>query len=807
MACSISFGQDIMMGVICDEYGNYIPNVSVKVKGTQNFVLSDSFGKYSITLPEGKDVLIFQKQGYKPVEVDSRKESGDILMQNIGVDLTNFSIDELLSIKVVSVSNFEEKLVDAPATIVLISADEIEERGYSCISEIFSDLPGMDISKHFGDPPAYNYLRGYRTSYAQPYILMIDGMSCNNIFYNQPQIIDNIPVINIERIEIIYGPASVVFGANAFMGIINIITKKATGLKNISTKSISRISAYGDFRTELFTQYSDGDFNTTFSLHSEFSDIANKVNLNHAYTDKSILEDTLLWGDIATIQSIENPFDLPKSGQSADFRIGYKNSEIGAHINKLSKGWGIHTPFDRYMPLYAFNRESYFIWALHNFPLSKHLVFHTNLRFQKEIRRKGDWMEAYNFTNSDDEYIYFENDSLQPGATTRVIDYSYWPLKNDNLSFQQYLTYGSVKGLTLMAGLQFSQSNITKQKGFYGDKFTVKGIDIDAPELYPVGEDLAFRPSNRIKWNKYSSFTLLKYTLANEHTFNLGARIDIHSEFGAITNFRSGYIFNREKLTLKTLYGQAYQEPSPRTLYSLKTFAGSSTELKPEKSETFEVNVNYSLKKISAWISTYYINNKNTIVFYSGTASNLGLRKVAGIDAYMKVTVPVNIIHESSLWCYFSTYLLSEEYIFDDMGQKSGISNIGDLSKYKFYFGTTNHIRKHLILNLRGRYISQRDGVRTNITSLGNRRTIDGYFTIDANLLYRNLFFENLDFSIKVENVLNTVYYHPGINNANSGTESGYWNSDNVWIGSRGWYNSILPQPHRYISFSIALEI
>lgn len=801
------YGQDKITGTIYDENGNYIPNVFVIVKETQNCTLSDSLGRYTIVLPKEKEVLIFQKQGYKSIEVNSTKYTGDILMQNLDIDITKLSIDELLTIKVVTASNFEESLFDAPATIIVISASDIEERGYSSISEIFSDLPGMDISRHFGDPSVYNYWRGYRTAYAQPYILMIDGMSCNDIFYNQPQIIDNLPILNIERIEVVYGPASVVYGANAFMGIINIITKKAIGVNNVSFKSVSRISPNGDFNTELLTKYSNGDFSTSLSLRSEFSDIANKVDLNYAYTDKKLLEDSLLWGTVATNQNIKYPFELPNSGQSVDFRIGYKDSEIGVHVNTLSKGWGIHTPFDRYMPKYTFKREFYYLWALQNYPLSKQLVFHTKLCYQKETRKKGDWMEAYNVTNNGDEYIYFEDDSLQPGATIRIIDYSYWPLKNDKLSFQQYLTYLPVNDLSLVAGVQFSQSNITRQQGFYGNAYSVKGVDIDDLGFYPEGEDIAFRPSNKIVWNEYGFFSLLKYTYANEHTINLGARIDNHSEYKSITNFRSGYVFSRKKLTIKTLYGQAYQVPSPRTLYSIKTFAGSSLDLKPEKSETVELNVNYSLKELSAWISTYYIYNKNTIVFYGGNASNLGSRKVVGIDGYVNAFIPVNFMNESKIWCYFSTYLISEENIFDDNGLKTGISGIGDLSKYKFYFGTTNHISKHFILNLRGRYKSPRIAVKTNITSRGNVRTIDGYFTLDGNLVYKNLFLDGLDISLKVDNVLNTVYYHPGINWADAGTESGYWNQDNTWVGSRGWFNSVLPQPHRYVMFNITLKM
>jgi len=78
--------------------------------------------------------------------------------------------------------------------------------------------------------------------------------------------------------------------------------------------------------------------------------------------------------------------------------------------------------------------------------------------------------------------------------------------------------------------------------------------------------------------------------------------------------------------------------------------------------------------------------------------------------------------------------------------------------------------------------------------------------TMDGNIMYQNLFVDGFSIALKVENIFDTKYFHPGINKANSGTDPGYWSS-NGWQGSKGWNNSLLPQPHRYFTLSLLLNI
>lgn len=126
------------------------------------------------------------------------------------------------ALTVTSVSKFEETLDEAPASIYVVTAKEIENRGYLDIEQVFHDLPGFSVSKSNG--PAYSliYSRGYRSTLNDKFLLLIDGIEENDLNSDNAIINRQIPLSNIKQIEVIYGPSSTMYGANAFSAVINI---------------------------------------------------------------------------------------------------------------------------------------------------------------------------------------------------------------------------------------------------------------------------------------------------------------------------------------------------------------------------------------------------------------------------------------------------------------------------------------------------------------------------------------------------------------------------------------------------------
>jgi outer membrane receptor protein involved in Fe transport len=137
---------------------------------------------------------------------------------------------EELSTQVASVSKTSESLREAPATVLVVTADEIQRRGYLDLEQLLHDLPGFDVTRANGSSYAWIEQRGYVSTDNDRLILLIDGVEQGDLTTNTVSVSRQYPLSNIDHVEIVYGPASTMYGANAYTGVISIITKQAETL-------------------------------------------------------------------------------------------------------------------------------------------------------------------------------------------------------------------------------------------------------------------------------------------------------------------------------------------------------------------------------------------------------------------------------------------------------------------------------------------------------------------------------------------------------------------------------------------------
>ena len=145
---------------------------------------------------------------------------------------------------VVTASGFEQNLVDAPASISVITGAELQTRPYTTLLDVVRELEGGDIGETRDKTGQGTVsMRGMGSDYT---LILIDGRRQNNngdIYPNSfggNQFNHIPPLTAVERVEVIRGPASTLYGADAIGGVINIITKKATDITEVSL-SHSRI--------------------------------------------------------------------------------------------------------------------------------------------------------------------------------------------------------------------------------------------------------------------------------------------------------------------------------------------------------------------------------------------------------------------------------------------------------------------------------------------------------------------------------------------------------------------------------------
>ncbi len=187
---------------------------------------------------------------------------------------------------IVSASGFKQAIQEAPATISVITNKDLSSKAYKDIAEAISDIPGVDLNASRGNTGAYRITMRGITGYT---LILVDGRRQTvggNIGpngFDDAQITFLPPLASIERIEVIKGPMSTLYGSDALGGVINIITKKVTNEwhSNIQLESIlNENTQWGNYYGGTF--YTSGPIikdklGITLRLREYFRDASNVV--------------------------------------------------------------------------------------------------------------------------------------------------------------------------------------------------------------------------------------------------------------------------------------------------------------------------------------------------------------------------------------------------------------------------------------------------------------------------------------------------------------------------------------------------
>ena len=142
-------------------------------------------------------------------------------------DLTQMSLEDLMRVEVTSVSRKEKEAWKSGAAVYVITQDDIRRSGAVNIPDVLRIVPGVDVARIDSNSWAIG-IRGFNYRYATKLLVLVDGRTVytpgfSGVYWDQ----QNVPLENIDRIEVIRGPGGTVWGANAVNGVINIITKSA----------------------------------------------------------------------------------------------------------------------------------------------------------------------------------------------------------------------------------------------------------------------------------------------------------------------------------------------------------------------------------------------------------------------------------------------------------------------------------------------------------------------------------------------------------------------------------------------------
>jgi outer membrane receptor for ferrienterochelin and colicins len=686
-------------------------------------------------------------------------------------DLFEMSLEDLMKINITSASNTEESLNRAPATIIIISAKDIEERGYIEMYDVLNDLPGFDLSRAYGDDNYYLYARGYRKETSDQMLLMVDGMSMNHLYSNNMNLFAMYPLTNVKQIEVVYGPASAIYGPNAFAGVINIITKKEGkstvsihyGQDNTQVADVNYLKSFEDLKISLTGRFYDTDGH-------DLSDRTPAI-------DSRLYNDTLLWGPFSNTDFMG--YKSPIQSHFFSGNVNYKGLTVG-FINFLyESGYGAEWPGDKVLNAksWGFDEMTYYakfedelgISTLDNPIHSK-----TLLKFRKSGHPSSSlFLERY----------------------SGGVDASYWTTTNQAVSFFQDFSYTHKDFLSVNAGVKYERRTLQGSYAApYGPFFPSDSVS-DYP--FPDVPDREITQDNHFMMQDWGAYAQIKVSPFEQLDVIAGLRYDKNSIFGDVFNPRLGLVYEpMEGLITKFFYGQAYLEPTARILYGGWQGSLSNVDLKPERIRTFEWSAAYAKGNLSNSVNVFYNQGYDVIA----GAENIGERRMFGAEYALKYYANdvAPFLHRLKADLYVS-YLESEEDLDDGEGWKP----TGNMAPIKVKTVITGYFTKNLSLSLQNRFVDEIETVESNPID-----KIDAHFVMDAFVTYKNLGFDGLSLGMKVYNVFNTEYFHPGYRDASAG-EDFVFNAngqlDTANSGSQGWYNSRLPQPGTTVMFNLRL--
>ncbi len=448
---------------------------------------------------------------------------------------------------VITASRIEEPLATVPGSITVITEEEIELQQAVTVSELLKNLPGVYLQEHgtLGEEAKVR-LRG--SNYNQNLIL-IDGVKVNNPFDGSFDFGDLL-VDNIERIEVVRGAQSALYGSEAIGGVINIITKKGKEETKVSARS--EAGSFGTYHQLLSLNGSHKALNYFFS----FSRLDSEGQF----------ENDRIW---------VNKF----SGQIG-FDIKEKASlQLISHFNKSRKELAVDFNYflSEEVPTFTFDQNN----SLERRSIYQSLAYNHKLLSWWNLRVQGSIADVvYEFDNPEDEGLSYP-------STINFAD-----IDSNRITANIQNAFTIFGRDTIIAGVEFEREEVIFEQ--FSNLFPP---DIPLPLSFDQERDnKAFYLQNNLD-------------LADFWYLRAGVRIDDNSELEEIVTSprvsTSFIILSNTKLKLS--YGEGFRAPSFRELYFPLI---GNLDLEPEFSKNFEGGIEQSIlsDKISLGATYFHID-------------------------------------------------------------------------------------------------------------------------------------------------------------------------------------------------------
>lgn len=747
------------------------------------------------------------------------QEPERVLPFRLGAEDLYLPVDTV-EMSVISASRSSKKIGELPITIHVITREEIIRNHYYTLIDAIKTLPGVRVSQPGSGELGESFqLRGLTGNLYT--MILINGLPVKPSAVVGMPVLAQLPVRQAERIEIIYGPAAAIYGADAVSGVINIITREAekgtfvlgdvsigqdnfrntdfmVGGKAGKDKNILQYSFYGGLNEtgdlNIKKKY-EQIYNPMHYLHekgyryllgSQYfdpADITEQVLFNYGIRPTDFMRENYM---INYDGSINNPEmqDLPGMSSLLGFNLRFRGVSIS--YNNMYRR--LHSSIGQSTYLFKYNNPQNF-WGEN--------IRTTTLSYSR------DWTSRFSTTTNFSNVTYRMDNNSSMGVT--FIDYTdkvYRYAAGRDMLFEQLFTFMPVNSLEIMSGITYQLSGNLPQTNFLDSPFRPGEYKYFSKYVY-VEDSVSGRFGiNPIVYHNISAFTQTYYSISS-FRFMGGLRFDRNSLYGSSINPRLAalYIFN-QRTSIRASAGFAYKAPPSSMSYqSLAYKAGTNHDsliyltipnpnLEPEKYMSVELGVaRTTRKRVTYDISIYYNSIRNLILNKYVRLSELSLpraiikpdtatvlikenEKSAVSRLYgLQINIKMNdIVKSINLDAELSLSFGKSSQTFPDIIELA-TNFLGNFKLVPNHFGQLNvsmEPAKNLYIRVSSIWESSWLRVIIPFKDIYNNifKDFDGFYSMDAVADYR--IGSNLSTFIKINNIFDEKYGGPAYSGMNT---------------------------------------
>ncbi|HIV70930.1 MAG TPA: TonB-dependent receptor [Candidatus Aquabacterium excrementipullorum] len=590
----------------------------------------------------------------------------------------------------------------APAVATVITTEDIAAIGATDLDDILETVPGLHVSRETQLYAPVYVVRGINIGFNPQVLLLINGVPQTTVYTgNRGGGWGGMPVENIARVEVIRGPGSALYGAEAFSGVINIITKTAGDIDG----------------TEVGLR--GGSFNTKdgWMLHGgKWGGVDVAAYLRVGSTDgarstiradaQSALDAAL--GTQASLAPgpVNNDRDFVDG--MLDLSLDKWRLHFGYRERKLGSGTGIASALDPTGQSYSQN-----MGADLNYD-DKAILPDTAVSLQASLMHYKEFSDAV---------LFPAGTKLSPASATFADGMIGNPDKwEQHGRLGASATYTGFSDHRIRAGLGWEKEEVyrTNEVKNFNPDYTPIGTGSVADVIDVTNTAPFMTPHGRYKRYAYAQD---EWSLAADWTLTAGIRHDRYSDFGSTTNPRLALVWDAAyNVTGKLMYGTAFRAPSMSELYAINNpVVRGNPDLKPERIRTVEAALTWQpMNRLQLGMNVFHYEMSDIIrLVYGGVQGvyqNTGHQNGHGMELEAE-------------WEFSRALRLSGNYAYQRSTDEATDQDAGNAPHHHVYARADWRFMPNWALHSQVNWISKRMRVAGD-----PRPDLAGYETVDLTL-------------------------------------------------------------------------